>query len=1012
MMRIITLVCVLIGCYSNLHSQDSRFRHITTEQGLSQNSVLDIVEDHNGYMWLATQDGLNKYNGRSFNHYQEYFIDITKNDHAQLGFIFLDNENILWISTSQGDLKYYNESSDEFITLDGLSQISSMLDYGDVIFAGSYDGFLYRIDKLEGKWKISKLDYFKTIYHLQKQEDQIYLATSSGLKRFDVRLNAIDKNFHIYQDIPLSKVLESKDGQFIICSYGNGVFKSSKISTEGKKIKNLPEDLIIMDVLEDHLHNIWFACFKDGAYVLQADNTIRHHYYDAANIYSINYKDILSLYQNSQHDIWLGTDGGGVSFFNHAFNEVKTITNYQTPKNIFVDVPRSIAIDDKNRMWVGTSGHGLSMIDNELNKSVNINSGNSKISTDRIVSLYFDPIDKLLWIGTQEGGLYNYDTEAHKLSEQIDIPLKTVWTIRAKNKDHLWIGSRDEGLFSLNKKNLNWSAFKLEGKDGRTKKNVRDVFVDSDSLSYVAFEDGTIFKLDLASDDIIEIPIKLDNDQVVSGPIKCLIKKADQLWIGTQKYGLISYNENTRKTKNFNTESGLPNNVVYGILEDANGNFWISTNKGICQLNYDHLVNEKDPILNMHLTKKNGLVSSEFNTGAFTKDGQGNLFFGGLEGVNWFHPSNLAGKEQNARIVFEEMILQDGTNTSNINLTINQDIQLKHHQKDFQISYSLLDFPGNEKSEYQYKLDPIQDEWVYNSNNQIASFTNIEPGAYTFRVKATDHHNAWIEKSVDFSFEIIPAFWQTLLFKIIALFLLLALIYLISWYVSRETKRKTLLDQKIKLSEAVALRAQMNPHFLFNSLNSIDNYILNHKPKEASEYLSKFSKLVRRILDYSTENRISLKDELNLLKLYVDLEKMRFSNRFTYQFDIEKEISLEEIHVPPMILQPFVENAIWHGIMHAPHEGQLDINVKANEKNLYFEIDDNGIGREKAQKIKSKSATLKKSHGMKITEERIRLNNELYGMGGAIKTIDKIDEFGGSAGTKVIIKIPKQYQYD
>ena len=1012
MMRITALLFLLIGFCNSLNSQDSRFQHITTEQGLSQNSVLDIVEDHNGYMWFATQDGLNKYNGRSFQSYQEYFIDITKNNHAQLGFIFLDHDQVLWISTSQGDLKFYKETSDEFITLEGLSQISSMVDYGPVIFAGSYDGFLYRIDKLEEEWKVTKLDYFKTIYHLQKQEMFIYLATTSGLKRFDPKLNALDRNFHIYKDIPISKILATRDDQFMVCSYGEGVYKSSKISVEGEKIDNLPTDLIVMDVLEDHLRNIWFACFKDGAYVLQANNEMRHFQYDAANIYSINYKDILSLYQDSNQDIWLGTDGGGVSFFNHEFNSVKTITNYQTPKNVFVDVPRSIAIDDQKRIWVGTSGHGLSMIDHDLSKSININSDNSYISTDRIVSLYFEPNDKILWIGTQGGGLYNYDTKKHKLSSRLDIPVQTVWTIKSKNKNKLWIGSRDEGLFSLHKKTLKWTAITLEGKEGQSKKNVRDVFVDSDSISYVAFEDGAIFKLDVSSDKITEIPIKLPNGHSISGPIKCLIKKNDQLWLGTQKYGLISYDEKTHVSKVFNTESGLPNNVVYAILEDAKGNFWISTNKGICQLNYDHLVKGEIPIVNMHLTKKNGLVSSEFNTGAFTTDSQGNLFFGGLEGVNWFHPSSLAKKEQNARIVFEEMILQDGTNTSNINLTINQDIQLKHHQKDFQISYSILDFPSNEKSEYQYKLDPIQEEWVYNSNNQIASFTNIEPGAYTFRVKATDHHNAWIEKSSDFSFEIIPAFWQTLIFKIIALLLLLTLVYLISWYVSRETKRKTLLDQKIKLSEAVALRAQMNPHFLFNSLNSIDNYILNHKPKEASEYLSKFSKLVRRILDYSTENRISLKDELNLLKLYVDLEKMRFSNRFNYQFDIEKEISLEEVHVPPMILQPFVENAIWHGIMHAPHEGQLDINVKENENNLYFEIDDNGIGREKAQKIKTKSATLKKSHGMKITEERIRLNNELYGMGGAIQTIDKLDAFGGSAGTKVIIKIPKQYQYD
>lgn len=219
-------------------------------------------------------------------------------------------------------------------------------------------------------------------------------------------------------------------------------------------------------------------------------------------------------------------------------------------------------------------------------------------------------------------------------------------------------------------------------------------------------------------------------------------------------------------------------------------------------------------------------------------------------------------------------------------------------------------------------------------------------------------------------------------------------------------KTKAELEQQATELEMQALRAQMNPHFIFNSLNSINRFILQNNKAQASEYLTKFSKLVRMILQNSQASLIPLESELEALKLYLDLEALRFEYHFTYKISVPKDMDTEILKVPPLIIQPYTENAIWHGLMHKEEKGHLEIEVTQEGNNLLFKITDDGIGRKQAAELASKSATRHKSMGLKITADRIAMLHKLNGAESPVTINDLVNADGSAAGTEVIIKMP------
>ncbi|MVM28455.1 hypothetical protein GO755_00320 [Spirosoma sp. HMF4905] len=348
------------------------------------------------------------------------------------------------------------------------------------------------------------------------------------------------------------------------------------------------------------------------------------------------------------------------------------------------------------------------------------------------------------------------------------------------------------------------------------------------------------------------------------------------------------------------------------------------------------------------------------------------------------------------------------------------EVRLNYQQNFFTIEYATLDFLPTTQHRYQYRLEGLEDNWQQNGDRRTVSYTNIEPGTYHFHVRAANADGHWGPERV-LTVEIQPPFWMTAWFRLLTISLLIGLVYGFHRYRLAQLKyrldmrrreaelreREALLLQRLSETELTALRAQMNPHFIFNCLNSIKLYTSENDSEKASEYLTKFSRLIRLVLENSRSERVKLQNELDMLQLYADMEIMRFKQKLSFSVDVDASIDTRFVEIPPLLIQPYVENAIWHGLMHKPEGGCVRVRVTHPQDDLLqLTISDDGIGRARATELKSKSASHRKSFGLKMTSERIALVNQLYHTNTKVLIEDLMDAEGQPAGTEVTIQIP------
>jgi LytS/YehU family sensor histidine kinase len=313
---------------------------------------------------------------------------------------------------------------------------------------------------------------------------------------------------------------------------------------------------------------------------------------------------------------------------------------------------------------------------------------------------------------------------------------------------------------------------------------------------------------------------------------------------------------------------------------------------------------------------------------------------------------------------------------------------------------------------FRYRLNRF-DDWTEIAGRRFANYTNVPGGNYVFQLQAANNEGIWNKKILEIPIRIETPFWLTWWFRTTIIVLLVSGVYWFYRYrihqLRKKQKMKSEYEKKLANVEMSALLAQMNPHFLFNSLNSIDSYIIRNESKKASEYLNNFARLMRLILQNSRSNYISLKDELEALELYLLMESLRFKNKFSYAVHVDERLDASSIVIPPMLIQPYVENAIWHGLMHKTNgeEGKVELSLYKSEDNLLCVIRDNGIGRKKAAELKeNKLNNHKRSMGMRITEDRIEIINKLYNINASVHIYDVENEQGESTGTRVELTIP------
>ena len=958
-------ICLLIACSFFVNAQESvnekpfSFNSLTINDGLSQSSVISIAQDSVGYLWLATQDGLNKYNGRSFKHYDKHFEDITRPTFSRLGKIYNDNQNQLWIITNSGKLELYNSKTDDFKHISTFKNVSSIFQDKNLnTYVGTYGDGLFKIDaKTKDTLQVlNENDKQRTIYDFIETNNSLIVSASGSV--FEFKQNTSYKEILIdsHNNANFSTLAKDKSGNIWLGTFGQGLYYREKKTDLFVKYrhKELPEDLNIEDLLIDKENRLWIATYGNGAYKLDLTNqNLTNFKANKDNPFAIQYNDILCLYEDVTNIIWLGTDGAGANYYDTHLIKFNVLTNNQVPKTVNVDVVRSISTDNDDNIWIGTSGKGLTYINFKTKEHKTFTANNSPLASDRIISLLNN--NNNLWIGHQGFGLNIRDINGNYKSFP-ELANYTIWQIVRENNEQSWLCTERNGLilFDINKgiiKQFNTSNSLLTTNDIKTVTHG-----DNDEL-WIGSDDNGLYKLHTSLD-------RITNIKTINSKIKSLLYQNGILWIGTNGKGLKKYHIENDTFETFTTTDGLPNNVIYGILPDNNGNLWLSTNNGISKFT-NQTKNKFENYSNY-----DGLQALEFNTGAYYKDKNGNLYFGGLEGLNWFNPNQLTFNTIKPKTIITKFEVYS------VDQPLQQNAAFKFNKNTITFTFSSLHFSQPERNSYKYQLVNYDEEWINAGNSNTAHYTNLPPNDYTFKVISSNYDGVWNNTPATYAFTINKPWYGTNLAKIIYVILGLlsafALYYYLKWrwqmkmqlqFEHEETKRLKKLDEfKTKLYTNIS-------HEFRTPLTLISGPIENQLSKPE---LSKSDKKELQLVKQNTDRLVLLVDQmLDLSMLDSGQIKLRVSkgnitvllkqivSAFQYKAN-QKNIKIKsniqdikQVWFDKDVIEKVTSNLLSNAVKYAPKESEIIFDVNLQDDVLVLSIVNSSdrVGRKDLSKL-------------------------------------------------------------
>jgi two-component sensor histidine kinase len=687
----------------------------------------------------------------------------------------------------------------------------------------------------------------------------------------------------------------------------------------------------------------------------------------------------------------------GIMFFRPLEHNIGWLRGFSHVDKGWSNIVRAITEDHKGNIWLGTSS-GLSRMNL---RSGEMRSVHPDAATRRLFPLHairglvFD--GKNLIIGPETGRPLIFDPEhetfrdvqypageeGKSLQSQLDNELiATIYTL--KSGDFLVVGEMT--CYLLEKDTYRISERKFKGAEN----NIQAVTEERNGNFWMGSYRGLMY-VDK------HFRTRFQDDQFSPGNLvsSVLIRNDSTVWCGS--VGLFEVVRSNGKLKRRPIFPELRNQRISVLHQDQSGRIWIGADDGLYHLNVKGNKLEWFDIWD-------NIQNKRLNSNSLLESRTGYVFIGGFNGLNYFDPEKIESREEKLNVSITAVrINQDDS----LFMLQHQPLQLTWKQNSFEFQFVTAYFRNPQKLIYRYRLVGLDSGWTLNGRNNRVRFSSLPPGQYTFTVAASLDGVTWYETSRPFAFEIMRPFWKQLWFIGLCVVVTGLLSY---WLIKRRVtaiRRQTALREQFAEMEMKALRAQMNPHFIFNCLNSINRYIVKSDNATASLYLTRFSKLIRLILDNSNSKKVLLSNELEALKLYIEMERIRFDEKFEYHINLGEEVNADSVEVPSLIIQPYVENAIWHGLLHKETSGSLWVHVNMLDDNmLECVVEDNGIGREKARDFRSKSATSKKSLGMKLTEDRIAVLNQYAQTSASVEIIDLVDGDHKAAGTRVVIKIP------
>lgn len=1005
------------------------FTHFTETDGLSDNRVQCILRDQQGYLWVGTANGLNRYDGYNFRHYLPDARQARRTvSNENIHDIKQDSEGFIWFATANG-LNRYDPLTDTFKvwkntgrsdgSLPNSLVFNILIDKNNHLWLACDNRDLCRFDPkterfttypwkdfLDKKQPDAASDDYKTIYFFEPRgRTGLWFVTNFGLFSFDFASQKFDMHPAPKQLMPKAK--SSCTDALYLGLWERDLFHYDACTRQWSYVR-MPiaehlngERRQVTDVFP--FGKNWLVCYREGLCLLDtATLQLRPVRPGAENNSTAPTGLLLDHFLEKNGMLWLGGEQGlwlyDPASQHFGYQPLKP-ENQQAIYNAFCRI-----VDSKvdGRRYVTDFYEGkLHVFENgRLVKTLSQPGNCGILHEDRAGRLWVSFGKKIFQLDRNTLAIKPFDFPPQLLDPAAG---SYFFSMAEDAGGNFWFGNTDGGLLVWRPKTGDW--WKPSEAEDFIASNVRDVFADVERRTvWIATEDYGLFRFD-------EKPGKFtlyqqeegDPEHSLGGYIVNAICKDGQghIWAATDPGGISRFDYDAPAGKQFvtlNSEDGLPSNQVTSLLTDATGNVWAGTTKGLAWVDVRRL--------RVRAFDKSDGMATDFIDLPMALAANGEVLSGTFFGYQHFHPDSLLRSKQQPGLLLTAFRVFDTEYTDSLNINFLQKINLSWQQNFFSFEFASTDFSQPKKNEFAYRLTDYDDDWIYLKNSHSASYTGVPPGDYVLEIKSGREGN-WQEPGVRLGIHIAPPFWATWWFRSLVFLVVAGAIWgLYRWRISqvkREEALKTEFSQRIARTEMAALRAQMNPHFVFNCLSSINRFILVNQPDEASAYLTKFSRLIRLILDNSRIETVPLNKELEALQLYVEMEQMRFNNRFEFRQTVADGVQTEHLEIPPLLIQPFVENAIWHGLMHKKTAGLLQVRVYYEGEKLCIEVEDDGIGRQRAIEQKSRSATVNKSLGMKVTTERLEVINQLYGTNAEVTTVDLKDEKGKAAGTSVKI---------
>ncbi len=799
-----------------------RFDKIDLEDGLSQNSVVCFWQDSRGLMWIGTQDGLNLYDGQSFKHFKREADNPNSLSDNFVSSIFEDSKQRLWIGTDNG-LNLFDRNFHHFKTFFydpknpySISQNTVNCIFEDAkkqLWVGTNEG-LNKFNNADGRFnryvsKNSAESHINSI--VETANGQVWLGTNDGILLWDNKAMRFGKKFLAGQKI---KQIKLDIRGHLLAFSGQTIFRKDPNKMAPDVIYNYTYD--ISDVLQEKGGDIWVSTPKFGLYRFVSgdmDSEPIIYAYSPLAPKGITTDHLSRIYQDRSGVIWIGTEDFGVCKFNLKGSRFGTYANTPIQTILNSNTVRGILEDRFGRLWVGTSS-GL----DKMNRRTGEVSGNNPFSGEQVNCIFEDKSGNI-WIGTKTKGLFKYTGndislaiyESQLIGYTFDaanpnsLPSNNVKIIFQDRNGGIWIGTEDGGMAKMQEKDGSFKRYVHDKSESNclSHNRIRGIYEDKNGFFWISTNGGGLNKFDPKTEKfkVYRYSAK-DTNSISTDRVYPVYEMANgTFWVLTYGGGLNKFDPKTEKFSHITEEDGLPNNVLYGVLAKSDKELWFSTNRGITRFDTER----------MHFkqyTTSDGLQSNEYNFGALYKSKTGEMFFGGIHGLNYFRPDSIKPDRYIPRLVFTDFQINNKSVMIGPNSLLQKHIsetkvlELQYDNNSFAISFASLHFANPHNNKYAYKLVGFEKDWVF-TNQGVAKYTNLDPGTYTLKVKGSNSDGVWNPTPITLKIVITPPFYRETWFILMCVLLIAASGAFLSW----RRERRLQLTQR-SLERMVNLRTR------------------------------------------------------------------------------------------------------------------------------------------------------------------------------------------------------------